>query len=66
MDLYTAALNKLRQDSRSAKEISLAMGEKVKGRALHAIRKGDAKLDNVRWGTVKHIAKLYFPKQVSA
>lgn len=61
MDLYTAALKRLRADTRSAKALEKMMDGKVKQRAIHAIKTGEAKLDNVRFGTVKHIKQLYFP-----
>lgn len=66
MDLYTAALKRLRADPRSARALSEAMDGKIKGRAIHAIKKGESSFDKIRFGTVKCIAKMYFPKEISA
>jgi hypothetical protein len=66
MDFYEQGYRRFMDDQRNPLELKRAGIKEVADRTLYDIKSGKAKLDKLRFGTVRELARFYFPTKFAA
>lgn len=66
MDFYEQGYRRFMQDPRNPLQIKRDGMKEVADRTLYDIKSGKASLDKLRFGTVREIARFYFPTKFAA